>query len=145
MFVFRFEAVLRARSHAEEIRRKALLEAEQGLAACREALREIRRKRHHTWIELETAKRSGFRAEQIALHLAFLERLEQDLRGKAGELAAAEQKVRRCRRELLEAVKARRMLEKLREKDEAAWKAALDARERSFLDEVASRRTPGRL
>lgn len=144
MFVFRFEAVLKARSHAEELRRKALIEAERGLASCRAALREIRRKRHHFRLELESARGNGFRAAEMALRLAFLERLEQDLREKTAALAAAEQKVRRCRREHLEAVKARRMLEKLREKDQAAWEADLAARERKFLDEVAGRRSPGR-
>ncbi len=140
MFVFRFQAVLTARTNAEELRRKALVEAERGLAACREALRECRRRRRHGFLELEEARRSAFHAAEIPLHLAYLERLEKELRECAQALAAAEQKVQRCRRELLEAMKARRMLEKLRDKDRAAYEAGLAAAERKFLDEVAGRR-----
>ena len=140
MFVFRFEAALTARTNAEELRRKALAEAERALAACREALRESRRRRRMGLLELDAARRSGFRAAEIPLHLAYLGRLEEELRERMRALAAAEQKVHRCRRELLEAAKARRMLEKLREKDLAAYEAGLAAAERKFLDEVAGRR-----
>lgn len=140
MFVFRFEAVLTARTNAEELRRRALAEAERALVACREALRESRRRRKSGLIEFESARRTGCCAGEIPLHLAYLERLEEELRERARALAAAEQKVHRCRRELLEAVKARRMLEKLRERELAAYEAGLAASERKFLDEVAGRR-----
>jgi flagellar FliJ protein len=139
MFQFRFETLLTTRRSAEEIRQKELAEARRELAAEQTALRDKKSRLRRCMIDQHQAQRDGFRAPAIQLYAPFLARLEREISALQKRVTAAERKVNQKRGALIEAVKKRKMLEKLKEKDRKAHLDAMTRRERKFMDDVASR------
>ena len=61
------------------------------------------------------------------------------------KLAGLERKVAEARAELLAAARARKVLDKLREKQKARWQAELDRKESAALDEIGAQGAVRRL
>jgi flagellar FliJ protein len=139
MFQFRFETLLATRRSAEEIRQKELAEARRELAAEQAALREKKSRQRRCMLDLQQAQRQGFRAPAIQLYAPFLARMEREIAAQQKRVATAERKVNQKRSALIEAVKKRKVLEKLKEKDQEEHLSATALRERKFMDDVASR------
>lgn len=75
----------------------------------------------------------------MLLYEAYLQRLGRDIDAHQKRVAGAERKVAQKRQALIEAVKKRKMLEKLKEKDQERHRRMLAEHERKFIDEVAAR------
>jgi len=144
MFKFRFETVLATRRNAEEVYQKELAEARRALAAEQAALRDKRSTRRRCMQELQRTQRQGFRAPVIQLYGPYSGRLERDINTQQKRVAGAESKVNQRRSALIEAVKKRKVLEKLKEKDQKEHLDAMTLRDRKFMDEVASRHHAGK-
>jgi flagellar protein FliJ len=140
VFRFRFEALLNARRHAEECLQKELAEARRALAAEQAALRQKKHARRQCVQDQLRKQRQGFRGPDMLLFEAYRQRLERDIEEQQKRVAAAERTAAQKRHALLEAVKKRRMLDKLKEKDLEQHLRTLAERERKFMDEVAVRR-----
>jgi flagellar FliJ protein len=139
MFKFRFETVLTTRRNAEEVYQKELAEARRALAVEQAALRDKRSTRRRCAQELQRTQRQGFRAPAIQLYGPYLARLERDIDTQQKRVAGAERKVNQKRSALIEAVKKRKVFEKLKEKDQKDHLNAMTLRDRKFMDDVASR------
>jgi flagellar FliJ protein len=139
MAAFRFEALLTARRHAEEARQKELAEAQRRLAAEQAelaGLRDALRSDDRAW---RRRQKRSFMPVDLQLNMAHLERLERAIAVQAQRVEAAGRQVRQRRQALIEAVKKRKILEKLKEKDRAAHARRLAERERKLMDELAGR------
>jgi flagellar protein FliJ len=139
MFQFRFEALLITRRHAEECLQKELAEARRVLAAAQSGLREKKNARRQCVQDQRRKQRQSFRGADMLLFQAYLQRLDRDIDVQQKQVASAERKVNQKRQALIEAVKKRKMIEKLKEKDYEKHLNALSERERKFIDEVAAR------
>lgn len=139
MFKFRFETVLTTRRNTEEIYQKELAEARRALAAEQAALRDKRSTRRRCMQDLHRTQQQSFRAPAIQLYGPYLARLERDIETQQKRVAGAERKVNQKRSALIEAMKKRKVLEKLKEKDQKEHLNAMALRERKFMDDVASR------
>lgn len=139
MFKFRFETLLITRRHAEETLQKELSEARRALAAEQAALRDKKSARRQCLQDLRQKQQQSFRTPDIQLYGPYLERLERDIDLQQKRVAGAERKVNQKRIALMEAVKRRKILEKLREKDQQSYLKSMAVRERKFMDEVAGR------
>jgi flagellar protein FliJ len=139
MFKFRFETVLATRCSAEELRQKELAEARRALAAEQAALRDKRSTRRRCMQELQRTQRQSFRAPAVQLYGPYLARLERDIDAQQKRVAGAERQVNQKRSALIAAVKHRKVLEKLKEKDQKDHLNAVALRDRKFMDDVASR------
>jgi len=139
MFKFRFETLLITRRHAEETLQKELSEARRTLAAEQAALRDKKSARRQCLQELRQKQQQRFRTPDIHLYGPYLERLEGDIDLQQKRVAGAERKVNQKRLALTEALKRRKILEKLKEKDQEVYLKAMAVRERKFMDEVAGR------
>lgn len=139
MFQFRFEALLSTRRHAEECLQKELAEARRALVLEQTALREKKLARRQCVQEQRRKQRQGFRGPDMLLYGAYLQRIERDIDGQQKRVTSAERKVHQKRQSLIEAVKKRKMLEKLKEKDQENHFRIMAERERRFIDEVAGR------
>ena len=91
------------------------------------------------------SKRDRFRADDMLLYYPYLERLKQDIELHMKRVAAAERNVAQKRQALLEAVKKRKILDKLKEKQLQAHLTAEVGRERRFADESAAQQHARRL
>jgi flagellar FliJ protein len=144
MFKFRFETLLTTRRNAEDVHQKELAEARRELAAEQAALRDKRSTRRRCMQDLLRTQRQSFRAPDIALYGPYLARLERDIKTQQKRVAGAERKVNQKRGALIEAVKKRKVLEKLKEKDRKDHLNAETLRDRKFMDDVASRHHAGK-
>ena len=138
MFSFRFESLLSQRRHVEEALQLDLAEARRVLSVEQAALRESKRARSQCMRDLRRAQQERFRVNDVLLHYPFLERLQQTIDGQLRRVAAAERKVNQQRYALLEAVKKRKTLEKLREKQAQAYQREAAASEQRVHDESAA-------
>jgi flagellar FliJ protein len=139
MFRFRFETVLNQRRLAEEILQKDLAEAQRELSAERAALRGKRNARRLCLLDLQRRRSKGFRAPEILIYAPYLERMDDEIEFQLKRVAAAERKVNQTRLAVIEAMKNRKILDKLKEKARDRHRQTLDERERKFVDDVASR------
>lgn len=139
MFKFRFETLLVTRRHAEETLQKELSEARRALAAEQAALRDKKSTRRQCLQDLRRKQQQSFRTPDIHLYGPYLERLERDIDLQQKRVAGAERKVNQKRLALIEVVKKRKILEKLKEKDQQGYLKTIAVHERKFMDEVAGR------
>jgi flagellar FliJ protein len=139
MFHFRFEALLSARRHTEEIFQKELSEARRALSAEQAVLREKTHARRQCLQAQRRQQGQCFRGSDMLLYTVYLQRLERDIAIQQKRVSAAERQAGQKRQALVEAMKKRKILEKLKEKDQEIHLRSLSERERKFLDEVAAR------
>jgi len=139
MFQFRFEALLVARRHAEECLQKELADARRALAAAQSDLRDRKSARRQCIQAQRRHQRQCFRSPDMLLFQHYLQRLEREIDAQQKQVLNAERKAQQKRQALIEAVKRRKMLEKLKQQDQVRHLRALAERERKFIDEVAAR------
>ena len=139
MFRFRFDTLLTARRHAEECLQKELSEARRALAAEQAALREKKNARRRCLQDLRRQQRQSFRVPDMLLYGAYLQRLGRDIETQQKRVTGAERQANQKRQALVEALKKRKILEKLKESDQKNYLKALTERERKFIDDVAAR------
>jgi flagellar FliJ protein len=138
MFHFRLETILTQRRHVEESSQKELTGARQELAGAQAVLREAKDTRRQCVRDMHRKQRDRFRADDMLLYYPYLERLKQDIELHLKRVAAAERKVAQKRQALLEAMKKRKILDKLKEKQLQAHLKAEAGREQRFADESAA-------
>jgi flagellar FliJ protein len=138
MFHFRLETILTQRRHVEESSQKELTGARQELAAAQAVLRESKDTRRQCMREMRRKQRDRFRADDMLLYYPYLERLKQDIELHLKRVAAAERKVAQKRAALLEAMKKRKILDKLKAKQLQAHIKIEAGREQRFSDESAA-------
>jgi flagellar FliJ protein len=140
VFHFRFETLLIARRHAEECLQKEFSEAQRAVADELSALRKKKGVRRQCLQEQRRKQREGFRGPDMMLFEAYLQRLTCELDAQRKRLVHAERKAAQKRQAMIEAIKKRKMLEKLKEKEQESYHRTLAERERKFIDEAAARR-----
>jgi flagellar export protein FliJ len=137
-FAFRLERVLSVRRlqeesaqqrHAEALERQRAADALREALTCRllESLEELD----------DLKRRDELTAEALYLHSLHVGGLRRDLLGARQQCARCAEEVERSASELLEAHRAVEALEKLRERDQAAWRHDESQREARAIDEVA--------
>jgi flagellar export protein FliJ len=89
--------------------------------------------------ELQRTQRQSFRAPAVQLYGPYLARLERDIDAQQKRVTGAERHVNQKRSALIAAVKKRKVLEKLKAKDQKNHVNAMALRDRKFMDDVASR------
>jgi flagellar FliJ protein len=138
MFRFRLESILTQRRHVEEGFQKELADARQELAAAQAALREAKGTHRQCMRDMRRKQRDRFRADDMLLYFPYLERLKLNIELHMKRGAAAERKVEQKRQALLDAMKKRKVLEKLKENQLQAHFKAEAKREQRFTDESAA-------
>jgi flagellar FliJ protein len=137
MFKFSLEAVLKQRRIREEQAARLLVEASRALAESRRALEGLRQ----ALLEVEEDNRGrlekGVPIAEMELCRLREVNLLQDIE-KARQTVKERSRAREeAERQLLNCVKDRRLLERVRERHYEAYKEELERSERLVLDEVA--------
>ncbi|HSO59530.1 MAG TPA: flagellar export protein FliJ [Desulfobacterales bacterium] len=138
MFHFRLETILTQRRHVEERFQKELAEVRQELSAAQAVLREAKETRRRSMREMRRKQQDRFRADDMLLYYPYLERLKLDIELHMKRVAAGERKVAQKRQALLEAMKQRKILDKLKEKQFQMHLKTEAGREQRFTDESAA-------
>jgi flagellar FliJ protein len=134
---FTMEPVLNYRQQLEDVAKQKLhaaLEEEdallQQITAVKDALTDLFRR-------LETARTKGTTVDMLVLFENRIVITNEQLTKMQKEHVILKQKIKRRRKELLSTSKDRKILEKLRDQQNLAYRKYIDKKENAALDEIA--------
>ena len=139
MYRFNLESLLNHRRYQEEILQKELAGLKVRLAAEKDKLWILRQKKRKYVQELQEKQTDGRPVSEIKLFVDFVEQLAKEMKAQSQNVLHAERDLNLKRQDLIAAMKKRKTLDRLKEKGLQAYEHEQLKKERSFMDEVASR------
>jgi flagellar FliJ protein len=140
MYTFNLQIVLDHRQFIEDNLKKELAEIKQQVTQARQQLETMKRKEMNTATVLKEEQSKGLSSDGVIAYHAYLKRLADRIERQTstlGELFAAESEKQN---ELLEAMKRRQILEKLKEQGLDRYNRAILKKEMEQIDELAVNR-----
>ena len=134
---FNLEPVLNHRRLVEETLQKDLAILKISLIDENERLITYEESRVKLLEELQQIQKEGTTTSDILLYLPFIEQVSKDIERQKKKVFELEIKVEQNRKDLLEATKKKKALQKLKEKAFKAYNQKLIKNEQDFLNEVA--------
>ena len=136
-FVFQLEGVLRQRKSVEEQRQRELGVAQAEMARMEAELRSMDETTRGVSDDVRSNRLTGtLDMTFLAAHRRYVLAMQRKALALAQRMAAQQQVVDLARRQLAEAARQRKIIEKLRERQEGRWKVEQARRESADLDEV---------
>jgi flagellar FliJ protein len=139
MYQFNLESLLNHRRYQEEILQKELAGSKIRLAAEKDKLWILRQKKRKYVQQLQEKQTDGRPVSEIKLFVDFVEQLAKEMEVQRQNVLHAERDLNLKRQDLIAAMKKRKTLDRLKEKSLQAYEHEQLKKERSFMDEVASR------
>lgn len=137
-FYFNLHAVLRQRELVEDQRQRELAAVQSKYAAMESQLRAMDEELRAVTEDLRQNRLIGrVNLEFLAAHRRFTLSMQRKALTLAEQMAPVKAAVDAARAALVEAAKQRKIMEKLREKREAAWKVEEARKELAATDEIA--------
>ncbi len=136
-FKFSLEALLNHRLHHEEVVQKELAVCECRVREEKAVFRRLQEDKDRVIREFDQKQLQGLCISEHIVYDRFIECLTRKLAVQHEKVMASETEYARKRDELIEAVKKRKTIEKLREKKLAVFTGNLMRLNQEFLDEVA--------
>jgi flagellar FliJ protein len=137
-FVFKLDGVLKHRTNIEHQRKRELAFVQAQMTALDGELRALDSSVRASVEDLRTNRLLGkIDLSFLAAHRRYSIAMQRKAMGIAEKMAAIQQHVDRARRNLSEASKQRKILEKLRERLLARWTEAIERRDVAEMDEIA--------
>lgn len=139
MYKFNLESLLNHRRYQEEILQKELADCKNHLTEQQQRLQTIKHKQRKYSNELHQRQKKDGTVSDLIMYFRYIERLSTDLDNQKRQVALAKKQFNQKRKDLIEMMKKRKTLEKLREKGFKAFQQQLQKKERDFMDEVAAK------
>ena len=139
MYRFNLEPLLNHRRYQEEVFQKELAGSKIRLAAEKDKLWVLRQKKRKYVQQLQEKQTDGRPASEIKLFVDFVDQLSKEMDTQRQNVLEAERDFNLKRQDLIAALKKRKTLDRLKEKGLQAYEREQFKKERSFMDEVASR------
>jgi flagellar FliJ protein len=140
MYRFNLESLLNYRRYQEEILQKELADFKNQLLKFEQQLRQLIQARRKYSLELHQRQKKGGTVSGLMMYFRYLVRLTADIEKQKQQVGQAKKQFEQKRRELLDILKKRKTLEKLKEKKLKVFQLQQLKKERDLLDEVASTR-----
>jgi flagellar FliJ protein len=134
---FKFEAVLSQRQYREESARKVFADASRELNRAKQVLGEMHNNRERYRRALCHKQARGGSASEIILYSRYLGRLDSDIRDQQQQVAMLAEARADRRRELMTALKDRKVIEKLKERHLADQEKEEREMEQKILNDAA--------
>src|SRR5215213_7493615 len=139
-FVFQLDGVLRQRKLAEEQKQRELAVVQAEMTALEAQLRDLDQSVQSTTADVRTNRLVGrLDLDFLAAHRRYIAATQRKALELAERMAAVRVRLDAAHKALAEAARERKIIEKLREKREAEWKAAQARKEMAALDEIGTR------
>ena len=138
-YTFKLEALRRFREFEEERMQKEFSEAQRKRDEAAQRVADqvaLRQRTEQAFAE----KQDGNAASLAAMYRSFLQRLSEEIDVLQQKLMVAEKACEKKRQELLEAMKNRKALDRLKEKGEQNYQEDQNRDEGKFIDEIAINR-----
>lgn len=141
-FKFRLQNVLDAREKALENAQLAMAKVQARLNKALEHLENLYKCLNKTKLDLEFLLDSGKNLDFtiVNCHQAYIIKLETDIKNQHKIISDIEVELEDKKKEVLEALKAKTILEKLKEKDIKAFNAEFERVQMVEIDEIATNR-----
>ena len=136
-FNFKLETVLQHRRRIEEDCQRKLAAALADLAIEKRGLAGIENSRDQGRGEFQQKLKSNMTASEVLLYRRYLDQLAFDIADQKRKVAAAAQLFEKRRTELIAALKKRKVLDRLKEKQMTASAKKGLKQERDFMNEMA--------
>ncbi|MBW2486768.1 MAG: flagellar export protein FliJ [Deltaproteobacteria bacterium] len=137
MYQFKLESLLNHRRYQEEVLQKTLADLKKHLQAEQHQLRNLKKKKRRNVQLLSAMQRKGRPASELKLYVDFIDHLTAELTAQAKRVMEAQRRFDATHRELMVAMKKRKILEKLKAKGRRAYEQTQFKKERALLDDVA--------
>ena len=137
---FKLESVLQHRKHIEEKYQRELAETLHALEVENETLARLKLSRDQIKSNLEQRLTEDINAAEMLHFNKYLDRLSFDISIQKKRVVEAEEKLEQKRLELTEAVKRRKIMDKLKDKDLATEFERIQKTEQNFMNEIAVNR-----
>jgi len=139
MIRFRLEPLRKYRKLQEDILERALAETRRQLDGAKGKLADCRHSYGEAARQFQQKQARGkLSAAAAEVHSVYLAQLEDVMRRQKKDIENIRQQIRQKRGQLLDAVKNRKMLDKLKEKQQQRVIEAMHRSERHFFDDVAT-------
>lgn len=140
MYRFRLETLLRRRKQIEDMRQTEL--SEQRVAFDQASAVLDRVAQHRSSVQGKLKRKLAHRStiDDLITFQRYLQRLTGDLDDQEKIVAAARKKVDEKQARLIDAVKSRKVLDRLKEKESIAHGQRLMQKEQNFMNEIAGNR-----
>ena len=138
-FVFKLETVLRHRERIEQERQRELAVVQAELTRLQAAVRGIEDEMQRSTADVRDNHLVGkLNMAYLAAHRRYMLGMQRKGMDLVEQVNAQQQKVNEARAALAEASKQKKILEKLRERQQAAWSADLARSDAGAADELAT-------
>jgi flagellar FliJ protein len=136
-FVFQLEGLLRHRKRMEQDRQLVLAQRAAYMSQLQRELRELNQTVQHASADLRAGHLTGqLDMGYVAAHRRFMLATQRKALALVQKMALVQRQVEEAQRDLAEAAKQRKIVEKLRQRHRDRWMEALSRRELSELDEI---------
>ena len=137
MTTFKLQAVLDHRQFVEDSLKKELAEIRVQVDLAEQKLNALKIKEMDTTSRLRTDQTQGISSDQVVSYHAFLRALGDRIRSQQEVLDAMREKEKAKQDEVLDAMKGRQMLEKLKDQEKDRRLRERMKKEMRFIDEIA--------
>ncbi|MBI2267006.1 MAG: flagellar export protein FliJ [Armatimonadetes bacterium] len=137
-FAFRFQTVLDVRRQREETLMRELSQREAVLSEAVTVLENLRNKESSTRETLKEKLQAAISLLEVGLFQVYLQKLAGAIEEQKVWVAQLEAWVQEKRDEVVEALKARKVMEKIKEKDHTLYRKEVARVDQNFLDEIVT-------
>lgn len=137
MYTFKLQPVLDHRQFIEDDLKKELAEIKQQVLKARQQLDSLKRKEMNTATALKMQQKEGLSSDQVLAYHDYLKRLSDRIVEQDKITAEIETQELEKQDALLEAMKNRQILEKLKERGVDRYHQVMQKKEMNFIDEIA--------
>ena len=143
MYRFNLESLLNYRRYQEDILQKELADFKNELVRHEQKLQQFKQNWRKCSRELHQRQNKGGTVSGLIIYFRYLERLSLDIEAQQRRVVESKKQVDAKRRELLEIMKKRKTLEKLKEKGFLDDMQRMQKKEQNLMDEAATNRHKG--
>jgi flagellar FliJ protein len=134
---FAMHAVLKYRQQLEDIARQQLYEAMEVETRLQAALLQVQEELGELYNDLQQDKEQGTTVDRLVIFDHRIELIQEMVVLRQDELEKQQAQIEKIREQLVKASKERKIMEKLREQQNAAHAKYLERKETNMLDEIA--------
>jgi len=137
MYTFKLQTVLDHRQYIEDNLKKEFADIRQQAITAQQELESLKVKEMNTAAVLKQEQAAGLSSDQVVAYHAYLNRVFDRITRQTTVIGEIREKESEKQNELLEAMKRRQILEKLRDRGLDRYNEIMLKKERTFIDEIA--------
>lgn len=142
-FIFKLESLLNFRRKREELVVQELAEAQGAEMRIFGKIVEMKKTISAVIEDSKSYKKTSIQIDSLIISRNYLELLKKQLAALEADLVKAKEKVLKVKEKLAEAVKARKIIEKLKESQFAAYRKEYNKQDNLQMDEIANNKPHG--